>query len=132
MNPVFVYGILKGRHDAKPGMVPNFRLIDMGSFPAAIPSGGPANGFVRGELIYVDDATIEEFDRIEGAPNFYKREKVTVVVQDGDEEEGEVEQEEIEAEMYVVNKSYWDKLSEQTPRLDVQHSPMGDVYTYSP
>ena len=128
MNPVFVYGILKGRDDAIKGMVPNFRLIDMGNFPAAIPS----QGFIRGELIYVDDATIEEFDRIEGAPNFYRREKVTVVVQNGDEEEGEVEQEDVEAEMYVVNESFWKKRSKATPRLDVKMSGMGNVYTYHP
>ncbi len=120
MNPVFVYGILKGRENAEKGTVKGFRLIDMGSFPAAIPSNEGHN--ICGELIFVDDDTITRFDMIEGAPSFYRREKVEV----------DTGQELVEAEMYVVNESYWEQESSATARLDVDEQTDGLFFTYHP
>ena len=123
-RPVFVYGILKGRYDSQTAFVPQYRLIDMGWFPAAIPAGFEDK--IKGELIYVDEAEIEEFDRIEGAPTFYNRETVSVEL---------VGQDTVEAEMYVINKDHWPKESESTDRLAINSVGtdfVASVYEYYP
>lgn len=120
MNPIFVYGILKGRHDAKTGHVNLHRLIDMGAFPAAVPAD--AEHSIKGELIYVDHDTVQEFDRIEGAPNFYNREEVEVTLDDG---------EKTTAEMYVVNSTYWENDSVISNRLAIEESDSKKIYEYN-
>ena len=121
MNKVFVYGILKGRPAAKAATVKAFRLIDMGAFPAAIPS--EETDVVKGELIEVDDNMIEEFDRIEGTPTFYTRDKVRVTIEGG---------EEVDAEMYVINNSYWENPSNASIRLTIQEMEEVTTHEYHP
>ncbi len=118
-RPVFVYGILKGQDGARAGIVKNFRLIDMGWFPAAIPASTPQA--IKGELIMVNDATIAEFDRIEGAPTFYAREKITVEIDDGDK---------VDAEMYVITEGYRDRESISTARLAISVTMSGTTYEF--
>ena len=123
-RPVFVYGILKGRYESQTAFVPQYRLIDMGWFPAAIPAGFEDK--IKGELIYVDDDEIEEFDRIEGAPTFYNREMVSVDL---------VGKDKVEAEMYVINNLYWPTVSERTDRLTINSvgtDLVANVYEYYP
>ena len=123
-RPVFVYGILKGRHEAQTAFVPQYRLIDMGWFPAAIPAG--FDDKIKGELIYVDEDEIEEFDRIEGTPTFYTREMVSVEL---------VGKDKVEAEMYVINRDHWPTESESTDRLTINAVGTGfvaNVYEYYP
>jgi len=119
-HPIFVYGILQGREDAIEGTVKGYRLIDMGSFPAAVPCDSKCT--VGGELIYVDDNTLEDFDRIEGAPSFYKREKVFVGT--GNKT--------VEAEMYVVNKNSWKAPSIRSLRLKINEEDNTVLYRYHP
>lgn len=118
-HPVFVYGILKGRVDAQPGFVHDYRLVDMGWFPAAIPAD---DAKISGELIFVSDEELEGFDRIEGHPNFYIRTDVEVEVGDGSQTEL------VHAEMYVINSEYHDRMSEPTHKLDI----VDGTYEYHP
>ena len=117
-RPVFVYGILKRRPDAKPGKVAGFRMFDYGGFPAAVPSGD--TDVLVGELIHVDDETVERFDMIEGYPNFYDRQGVKVETEDG---------EVVDAEMYVVTESNWQP-SVPTNRLIVDKVEERTTYEY--
>jgi gamma-glutamylcyclotransferase (GGCT)/AIG2-like uncharacterized protein YtfP len=110
MNPIFVYGILKNSPGAQPARVSGYRLIDMGMFPAAVPAD---DSQIVGELIFVDDARVAMFDRIEGTPSFYTREKVDIEVGDGNQTEL------IEGEMYVINKKFWDVPSQDTFSLKI-------------
>lgn len=107
MRNVFVYGILKQNDPALRAKVHNYRLIDMGWFPAAIPADGHT---VIGELLEVTDSEVQDFDRIEGHPNFYERTPVEVELQNG---------ETLEAEMYVINSDYHRADSFPTPSLDI-------------
>ena len=118
-RPLFVYGILQGSADAVDAMVDGYRLKDMGWFPAAIPDD---KSVVKGELRYVSQATIDQFDKIEGHPNFYIRTPTNVRMEDGKV---------VEAEMYVIGASYHNEVSEQTDKL---HINIGDdgvkLYSY--
>jgi len=49
---------------------PQFTLLDMGEYPALLEGGSTA---VVGELYRVDQATLEELDRYEEAPELYLR-----------------------------------------------------------
>lgn len=86
-HPVFVYGSLKKgfhNHDWLEGAdyvgvdcLLNFLMISLGSYPGIIPA--PQSGLiVYGELYVVDDATFKRLDRLEGYPNLYTREFVTL------------------------------------------------------
>lgn len=91
--PVFVYGTLRrgqGNHHllAEAGWggeqeLPGARLHDLGPFPMAIATAAtaatdttatatPADS-VQGELWWVDGATLEQLDRLEGHPRLYER-----------------------------------------------------------
>ena len=122
MNLIFVYGILKGRYaNAQPAQVNGFRLVDMGCFPAAIPA---EEGTIIGELIAVDDKTVEEFDMIEGHPNFYVRTGVEVETDDGDQVELH------EAQMYVVTEAYHTHDSGPTGSLSIEERDGVTLYEY--
>jgi len=122
MNPIFVYGILKHQYaNAQSARVHNFRLIDMGCFPAAIPHN---KGAIIGELIFVDDDTVADFDRIEGHPNFYVRTDVEVETGDGDSVEL------VKAQMYVVNGSYHERPSQPTGALTIKEVDNETTYEY--
>jgi len=120
MNAIFVYGILKGAEGALSAHVYGYRLADMGMFPAAIPA---ENAKIVGELIYVDDDRIKDFDRIEGHPNFYARTDVEVETDAGDF---------IIAEMYVINNAYHDRQSIPTASLDIASTNNQTSYEYFP
>ena len=96
MNPIFVYGILRGRTNAQRATVSGYSLIDMGPFPAAIED--EERDCILGELIYVHDAERQAFDMVEGHPYFYVRTTVEVEIEDG----GEV----VTAEMYVLRSMH--------------------------
>jgi gamma-glutamylcyclotransferase (GGCT)/AIG2-like uncharacterized protein YtfP len=111
MNAIFVYGILKGRYaNAQLARVRDYRLVDMGCFPAAIPY---KDGVIVGELIFVSNGTVAEFDMAEGHPNFYRRTSVEVEVEEGDEIEL------VQAQMYVINEKHHYHISLPTGSLKI-------------
>ena len=67
MNKVFVYGILLGREGAKEATLWGFEKF----FRTYATIKINEDEHVNGELILVDDNTLEEFDRIEGVANGY-------------------------------------------------------------
>jgi len=85
---VFVYGtLMKG--DSRRGLDrwaqgakfvgaavtsrPTYSLYDLGSFPAVVLTG---DNHIKGEVWIVDDETMQDLDRIEGYPAFYKRTQI--------------------------------------------------------
>jgi gamma-glutamylcyclotransferase (GGCT)/AIG2-like uncharacterized protein YtfP len=92
---VFVYGTLKQAYgnfavvddlfeSGAAGTVSGFKLIDLGSFPAALVSDGET---IRGELLTLNQPStaLRRLDRLEGVPTLYTRETVTVALDDGTE-----------------------------------------------
>jgi gamma-glutamylcyclotransferase (GGCT)/AIG2-like uncharacterized protein YtfP len=84
---VFVYGTLKRGHynhgrlaaarfvcDAK--TVPGYRLFDVGYYPAMVEDRAGIS--VYGEIFEVDDETLEDLDRLEGHPHYYRRQPICV------------------------------------------------------
>jgi len=122
LNLIFVYGILKGRYaNAQKAQVNGYRLCDMGHFPAAIPAD---KGTIIGELITVDNKTVEEFDMIEGHPDFYVRSDVEVETDEGDQIELH------EAQMYIVSEGYHKHDSEPTKSLTIKEKDGATLYEY--
>ena len=84
--PVFVYGTLRrGQanhhllHGARWGgeqRLPGARLHDLGPFPMAIATADTAADAVHGELWWVDAATLERLDHLEGHPRLYERRRL--------------------------------------------------------
>jgi gamma-glutamylaminecyclotransferase len=72
---------------------PIWTLRDVGAFPA-LESGG--QNVVSGELWEVPEAGLQFVDALEGHPNWYHRESISVI----DSETGEI----IEAQTYVNNR----------------------------
>lgn len=77
---IFVYGSLRGGHpylgDADSlgmGIVDNYTLISLGSFPGMIPHEG---GHVVGEIFNVDVEQLSLLDRFEGGS--YQRKRIAV------------------------------------------------------
>ena len=86
MDKVFVYGTLKTGHgnnrlleDAtfvSTGYTnPVYSLYDLGPFPAVKRNG---TGIIYGELYEVTQEEMNSLDWLEGYPNFYNREVITV------------------------------------------------------
>lgn len=90
MTLVFVYGTLRrGQHNARVlsdsvycGMSRTesiYTMLHLGGFPAIIPALASCAGVsIVGEVYAVDDATLADLDRLEGAPDFYRREMITL------------------------------------------------------
>lgn len=83
---VFVYGTLKRGYAlnqalsrslfiSKATTGPQYTLLSGPMFPFLVERKGIG---ARGELYMVDDKTLQDLDRIEGHPNFYKRQKIKV------------------------------------------------------
>ena len=85
---VFVYGTLmsgEGNHRLLdhngarllgPAVTaPSFDLVSLGGFPAMFADGDTA---IAGELYEVDAATLEDLDRLEGHPRFYRRQRIAL------------------------------------------------------
>ena len=84
---VFVYGTLKrGQHNhrllagraryvATVQTAPAFTMRSLGGFPGVVRGGSTA---ISGEIYMVDDATLEDLDRLEGHPDFYERQKIQI------------------------------------------------------
>ena len=85
---VFVYGTLKKGNQRRgidrwakgvqfigPAVTSKsaYSLYDLGSFPAVVLNG---NTRISGEVWAIDEDTMNELDRIEGYPAFYKRTQV--------------------------------------------------------
>lgn len=81
---MFVYGTLlagepnhallsRARHAGAARTRPEFELVDLGAFPAMVAGGATA---VVGEVYEVDAGTLAALDRLEGHPEFYRREPV--------------------------------------------------------
>lgn len=81
---VFVYGSLKkgfGNHSClgkslmvKEDALKSAYLVDLGSFPGMF----QGDGEVHGEVYEVSPAIMSRLDLLEGHPNFYRREVVTL------------------------------------------------------
>ena len=89
---VFVYGsllrglqnhrrYLEGQELVGHGCIPG-RIYSLGYFPGLKPALLP-DQTVKGELYSVDPECRERLDRLEGHPNFYRRERVTVDLENG-------------------------------------------------
>jgi gamma-glutamylcyclotransferase (GGCT)/AIG2-like uncharacterized protein YtfP len=85
---VFVYGTLRrgqSNHHLLAGArwggeqrLPGARLHNLGPFPMAIATPDTAADAVQGELWWVDAATLEQLDRLEGHPRLYERRPLTL------------------------------------------------------
>ena len=86
MNEIFVYGTLK-RSEANHDLLgdsqylgdyetdPRWGLLNLGAFPAMIPS----NKAVKGEVFLVDDDVLEVVDTLEGVDHgLYKRHRIYI------------------------------------------------------
>lgn len=93
-TPVFVYGTLMqggSNHyllDAASCLGefrtgPDFSLVNLGAFPAAIDGGDTS---ISGEVYLVDDRELAELDELEGYPDLYQRDKIVVASADGSQE----------------------------------------------
>lgn len=92
-NLVFVYGSLKRGYPlnqalsrslyvSKATAGPQYTLLEGDMFPFLVERKGIG---ARGELYLVDDRTLEDLDRIEGHPNFYKRKQIKITDEFGQE-----------------------------------------------
>lgn len=90
LTKVFVYGtLMKGHGNARlldgipmemEGVIKGADMFDLWGFPGIL----KGTGTVKGEVYYVDDATLANLDRLEGvAHGLYTREPVTVHGHDG-------------------------------------------------
>ncbi len=86
LKQVFVYGTLRsgqpnhyhlrGQHLlGQARTTPSFNLVSLGHFPAMIHGGTTA---VIGEVYEVDGQALEDMDRLEGHPGFYRRESIAL------------------------------------------------------
>jgi len=93
MTKVLVYGSLKkgfGNHHilenarflGKAVTSPEFTMLHLGGFPGIVRGGETA---ITGEVYEVDAATLRRLDRLEGHPNFYRRDVIAVTMEDGTE-----------------------------------------------
>ena len=64
---------------AVPARLPAAEIFDLGTYPAAI----PGTGEVKGDLLTVTPAALKIMDRIEGHPNFFRREWTNVRTENG-------------------------------------------------
>jgi gamma-glutamylcyclotransferase (GGCT)/AIG2-like uncharacterized protein YtfP len=69
-------------HNIVPARLRGAALYDFGSFPGAYRAEGTIQGFV----LQVDPLALEVLDPLEGHPDMYYREQVTVESQDGEME----------------------------------------------
>ncbi len=54
-------------------------LVDLGPYPALLPTTAPATTCVIGEVWEVDDSALRELDAFEGVPDLYTRERLAIV-----------------------------------------------------
>ena len=91
MHLIAVYGSLKrgfGNHSllAKSRFVaeattePTFTMLSLGGFPGIVAGGETA---IWCEVYEVDKETLHRLDRLEGHPDFYKRQDIHVITRDG-------------------------------------------------
>ena len=59
---------------------PAFTMLHLGGFPGVVRAGKTV---VHGELYEVNDEILGRLDRLEGHPNFYQRQQLSVVLEDG-------------------------------------------------
>lgn len=81
LHKLFTYGILQGYGTL---LVPHYVLpgaymYDLGAFPG-ITHVDKSTNFAVGNIIEIGSETLAEFDRIEGVPNLYRREKIQTYV----------------------------------------------------
>lgn len=77
MNHGCLGGVPKLRDDSIPPSA-GFVMVSLGAFPGVIPAHGDLATAIKGELYEVDDRGLGMLDRLEGHPNFYRREWVTL------------------------------------------------------
>ena len=119
MHRVFVYGTLRpGQHNADFWTgEPSSKDLGVGTVPGVIFDHGfpiylhSQAGQVVGNLLEVNDVVRDRLDRLEGAPHMYRREPITVTLQDGRA---------LEAELYV-----WQRGLHGEPQI-----PGGDYVAY--
>lgn len=87
MHKVFVYGSLKRGYGnnillkdqqylGEVSTVEGFDLISLRAFPAMLKTEGPRQ--VHGELYEVDDKCLQQLDILEGHPNLYIRQRISL------------------------------------------------------
>ena len=98
LNKIFVYGTLRKGYGSRHGMLQedgeflgvaystNKIMYDLGAFPGVIHSDNEEDVIV-GEVYTMNDPqeTIAYLDVIEGVPTLYRREKVRVSLENGEE-----------------------------------------------
>lgn len=120
---VFVYGTLKtglgnhrvmqeaqGRSLGRARTIqPDFFLIDLGMYPAAVPAKPNQGGVVQGELFELDEKNLAILDGLEGFPNHYDRKEIPIEYgqQVYDKETGEWHFPVCTAWMYFINPAGW-------------------------
>lgn len=86
---VLVYGSLKkgyrlsrymerSRFIGPARTAPNYRLVDLGPYPAIVHAPPGAGREVDGELYEVDEESLRLLDRVEGVPDLYDRQPIDV------------------------------------------------------
>ena len=90
MHKVFVYGTLKAGL-SNSGLLKDatvvdygvthepYMMMDTGGYPVVIQK---EKAPVSGEIYHVDDQTLARLDRLEGHPNFFRREEIAIDVKD--------------------------------------------------
>lgn len=112
MKTFFVYGSLKRGGWSNPRLrdcifvreakIEGYKMVNLGSFPGAIPTGNPLD-VIYGEVFEAGTDVEEEvqasLDQLEGYPHFYGRAEVWVSDLDN-------ENDKIPAVMYILGDSY--------------------------
>jgi len=86
---LFVYGtlrkgcgnhehFLRGKEPLCVDMLTNFKMYNLGAFPAIVESTDK-NDYVVVEIYEINDAELKAIDRLEGYPRFYNRKEVSTV-----------------------------------------------------
>lgn len=78
-HKLFTYGILRPTPD-EPALARNVTIpatmVDLGAFPAVLQLGGIYT--TTGDVIEIDQATLAQYDKIEGVPTLYKRQTIDI------------------------------------------------------
>ncbi|WP_456402146.1 gamma-glutamylcyclotransferase family protein [Persephonella sp.] len=116
-NLIFVYGTLRkgfGNHR----LLENAEFLGIGRTKEkykmtanGIPfvSKNEPVSYIIGEVYKIDDKTLKRLDELEGHPDWYKREKVKIILETGKEVEAWIYFNEVSEGKYLVKSGDFDK-----------------------